>query len=219
VLFRSDADGPGIERKAAGGRGEIERLTAITGDGGPHSVTPDGKTLVLTQVDPSTGRDLWMLDLAGDRTPRPLVVEARAQSNAVVSPDGRWLAYHSEDVGAIFVRPFPNVAGGSWEVVPAGAKWPLWSRDGKELFFVNERGLMAIGIDASQETFRWTSPHVVLPALYSNFQGLVGARNYDLSADGKRFLVIKDAPREPTASAFVVVLNWFEELKRRVPAK
>jgi serine/threonine-protein kinase len=219
VFFRSDVDGPGIYRKAGDGSGEIERIVGVKGDGGPHNVSPDGKTLVFSQVDPTTGRDLWMLDLAGDRTPRTLVVEPGPQSNGVISPDGRWLAYHSEDVGATFVRPFPDTGGGRWEVVPSGSKWPLWSRDGRELFYVSAQGMMAVDVETSQQTFRWKSPRVLFPASYYGFVGLAGARNYDLSPDGKRFLLIKDKVREQSAAALVVIQNWSEELKVLAPAK
>ena len=219
MLFRSDLDGPGIYRKAGDGSGAIERIVGVKGDGGPHNVSPDGKTLVFSQVDPATGRDLWMLDLAGDRTPRPLAVEPGPQSNGVISPDGRWLAYHAEDVGAIFVRPFPDSAGGRWEVVPTGSKWPLWSRDGRELFYVSPQGVMAVDVETSQQTFRWKSPRLSFSTSYFGFVGLAGARNYDLSPDGKRFLLIKDKPHEQSAAALVIVQNWFEELKLLAPAK
>jgi eukaryotic-like serine/threonine-protein kinase len=218
VLFRSDTNGGNsIDRRAADGSGQAERLTPVVGDGSPHTVSPDGRTLVFAQVDPTTGRDLWRVDLVGDRTPQPLVVEPGGQSNAVISPDGRWLAYHSEDAGAVTVRPFPNVSAGRWDVVSNGAKWPLWSHNGRELFFVTAQGIESVTVDSTQAGFRWTSPRVVVPTMYANFPGLGGPRNYDLSADGTRFLVIKAAETEGRNTSFVLVQNWFEELRTPGP--
>jgi Tol biopolymer transport system component len=113
----------------------------------------------------------------------------------------------------VIVRPFPNVAGGRWDVATAQAKWPLWGRDGRELFYVTDRGIVSVAIDTSQGSFRWASPQIVVPKLYSNFTGPTGPRNCDISADGKRFLVIKDADTGGRNGAFVIVQNWFDELR------
>jgi Tol biopolymer transport system component len=217
VLFRSDVDGPAIYRKASDGGGSIERVTPVVGDGSVHAVTPDGKRIIYAQISQSTSRDLWMVDLEGKETPQPLVVEPGDQANAVISPDGRWLAYHSSEAGEIYVRPFPNVADGKWQLVTKGAKWPLWSRDGKELFYVTTRGIMSIAVDTSQRTFHWGGPTLLFEASYSSFPGLAGPRNYDQALDG-RFLVIKES-EATTPGALVVVKNWFDEIRRLAPAR
>jgi Tol biopolymer transport system component len=176
VLFRSDVDGPAIYRKASDGGGSIERVTPVAGDGSVHAVTPDGRKIIYAQISQNTARDLWMVDIDGKDKPQPLVVEPGDQANAVISPDGRWLAYHSSEVGEIYVRPFPNVVDGKWQLVTKGAKWPLWSRDGKELFYVTARGIMSIAVDTSQPTFHWGSPTLLFEASYSAFPGLAGPR-------------------------------------------
>jgi len=215
VLFRSDVAGPAIYRKASDGGGSIERVTPVVGDGSVHAVTPDGRTIVYAQISENTARDLWMVDIDGKDKPQPLVVEPGDQANAVISPDGHWLAYHSSEAGEIYVRPFPNVADGKWQLVTKGAKWPLWSRDGKELFYVTARGIMSIAVDTSQPTFHWESPTLLFEASYSAFPGLAGPRNYDQASDG-RFLVIKE--RQGTSpGALVIVKNWFDEIKRLAP--
>jgi len=215
VLFRSDVAGPAIYRKASDGGGSIERVTPVVGDGSVHAVTPDGRTIVYAQISENTARDLWMVDIDGKDKPQPLVVEPGDQANAVISPDGHWLAYHSSEAGEIYVRPFPNVADGKWQLVTKGAKWPLWSRDGKELFYVTARGIMSIAVDTSQQTFHWGSPTLLFEASYSAFPGLAGPRNYDQAPDG-RFLVIKE--RQGTSpGALVIVKNWFDEIKRLAP--
>ena len=220
VFFRSDIDGrPGIYRKASDGGGAIEWITAVAGDGSIHSFTPDGKSVVYAQVDPKTARDLWMIDVDGKQKPQPLVVEPGDQANAVVSPDGRWIAYHASEIGEIYVRPFPNVDAGRWQLVPSGAKWPVWSRDGRELYYVTTRGgITAMGIE-TKETPQWSSPKLLFDTTYVGFQGLAGPRNYDLSPDGRRFLVIKEGAAAQPSSELIVVEHWIEELKRLLPTK
>jgi len=218
VLFGSNLEGPGVYRKASDGSGAIEKVTPVVGDGSPNNILPDGKTLLFSTIDPATGRDLWAVNLEGKPIPRPLIVDPGVQGNPVISPDGRWLAYQDESEGVVFVRPFPNVAAGRWQVSPPGSKWPLWSRDGRELFYLSGANLMAVAVDATQQTFQWTSASVLFQGSYSGFPGLTGPRNYDLSPDGRRFLMIKDhATPEQSAGVLIVVENWFEELKRLVP--
>ena len=217
VLFRSDVDGPAIYRKTSDGGGSIERVATVVGDGSVHAVTPDGRTIIYAQISQNTARDLWMADIEGKEKPQPLVVEPGDQANAVISPDGRWLAYHSSEVGEIYVRPFPNVADGKWQLVTKGAKWPLWSRDGKELFYVAARGIMSIPVDTSQTTFHWGSPTLLFESSYSSFPGLAGPRNYDQAPDG-RFLVIRDS-QGTSPGAIVAVKNWFDEVKRLAPSR
>src|SRR5262249_34856024 len=99
--------------------------------------TPDGKTLVLRTTADKTGPDIGVMQLDGDRTVRPLIQSPGTDANAAVSPDGRWLAYSSEVAGRpdIYVRPFPNINGGTWQVTTDGGARPVWSRDGRELFY------------------------------------------------------------------------------------
>jgi eukaryotic-like serine/threonine-protein kinase len=217
VFFRSDTDGPAIYRKSSDGGGAIERVTPVVGDGSIHAMTPDGKKIIYAQISQATSRDLWMVDVDGKEKPQPLVVEPGDQANAVISPDGRWLAYHASEVGEIYVRPFPNVADGKWQLVTKGAKWPLWSRDGKELFYVAARGIMSILVDTSTPAFHWGTPTLLVEASYSSFPGLAGPRNYDQAPDG-RFLVIKES-QATTPAALVVVKNWFEEIRRLAPGR
>jgi serine/threonine-protein kinase len=216
ILFRSDdeIDGPGVYRKSSDGSGAPERIVSLNSDGGPNSVTPDGKTLIYTRVDAPTNRDLWMVSLEGDRTPRPLVVEPGSQGNAVVSPDGRWIAYDHDD--SIYVRPFPNVAAGGWQVSPPGTKWPVWSRDGRALFYASGQSLMSIPVQPTAQTFQWGAGSKVLEGSYADFSVRGFPRNYDVSPDGQRFLVLKDDTADESPNV-IVVENWVEELKRLVP--
>lgn len=213
VYFRSEADGPGVYEKAADGGGEARKLVAVTGDGSPNAVTPDGKHLLFSQVDPTTGRDVWTLNLS-DGKATVLVNGPGNQGNAVVSPNGRWLAYHEESMGgALVVRPFPDVSGGMWHVVSSGAKWPYWSRDGQELFYQTGRSIRAVRVEADGGSFKWSPSRLLFEGPYLGFGGLTGPRNYDVAADG-RFLVIKDERGiGDAATEIVVVQNWIAELQ------
>jgi serine/threonine-protein kinase len=143
--------------------------------------------------------------------------------NGEISPDGRWLAYQSNESSQdeIYVRPFPSVADGRWPISTGGGSQPLWARNGRELFYRHGNSLLSVPVETTT-TFRAGTPTTLFEGAYlSPPVGLAG-RTYDVSGDGQRFLMIKDAPAgDPNApsASIVVVLNWTEELKRLVPTK
>jgi serine/threonine-protein kinase len=161
-----------------------------------------------------------LLPLVGDRRPVPLVQTAFVEANGELSADGHWLAYQSNESGRpeIYVRPFPNVATGKWQVSTSGGTRPLWARNGQELFYESMGALMRVPLTTGS-TFAAGNPTKLLDGPY--FFGAPG-RTFDVSPDGRRFLMIKDAdvPDAPAPSArLVLVQHWFDELKRRVPTK
>ena len=139
------------------------------------------------------------------------------ESHGETSPDGRWLAYQSDESGEtqVHVRPFPDANGGHWQVSASGGTKPVWSHDGKELFYLAGRAMMSVPIQTAP-TFSAGNPAKLFEGRYS--PGL-SSRAYDVSKDGQRFLMIKEssatAEANPSPVNMVVVLNWFEELKRR----
>lgn len=153
---------------------------------------------------------------------KTLVQTNFAEFGPDISPDGRLIAYQSSESGAfqIYVRPYPAVDAGRWQVSPDGGAKPLWARTGRELFYVDTSGnLMSVPVQTTGSTFTYGNATKVFDAKYYN--GFFG-RNYDVSADGQRFLIIKDAAQSSqtsTPASLVVVLNWTEELKRAVPAR
>ncbi|HEY4579593.1 MAG TPA: hypothetical protein VIG89_01040, partial [Candidatus Acidoferrales bacterium] len=135
------------------------------------------------------------------------------------SPDGRWLAYQSNESGnnEVYVRPFPGT-GGKWQISTGGGYMPKWSRNGKELFYrTTDSKIMVATYTASGDSFRADKPQLWSPGQFAPFGGGVG--NFDLHPDGKRFAVLKSQGTEqaPAVNKVNIVLNWFEELKRRVP--
>ena len=204
-----------LYRRFADGTGSDERLTTSphTQFGTP-SFRPDGTRVVFTEVTPETGEDLMMLSLDGTPRTEPLLRTQFAERNAHISPDGHWLAYESNESGQeeVYVRPFPNVSDGRWQISSAGGNVPLWARSGRELFFRSGASLMSVSVQTTP-TFSAASP----TKLFEGYLSGLG-RTYDVSRDGQRFLMIKNnSSREQTAATMVVVLNWFEELKARVP--
>ena len=185
----------------------------------PSSVTPDGSRVLFSQG----GRDLMALVLDGSRRVDTLVQTPSNERNGIVSPNGRWLAYDSDSSGRfeIYVRPFPNVnTGQQWLISTAGGIKPLWAHNGRELFYVAPDGaLMAVAV-GSPDAAAWSagSPAKVVAESYYT-RGPGSYRNYDVSSDGQRFLMLKPPPFDPaTAPQIVMVQGWFEELKRLVPS-
>jgi len=177
----------------------------------PRSVTPDGKWLLVAIVSPTTGSDLNLVPLEGEHRTQPLLHAAFNEGNGEISPDGRWLAYQSDESGRVevYVRPFPDVDKGHWQVSTDGGFAPRWSRDRRELFFSDPANVVAAAVRVDGSTFAAGKPVVLFPrASYGS---------YDVGRDG-RFLVIKFGTLNQQQQ-IVIVQNWLEELKARVTSK
>jgi len=219
VVFSSTRDG-GFENlywRAADGTGQVERLTTSPTSQTPYSFSPDGKQLVFTERHPPTGLDLYVLSMEGEFTAEPLLQTPFHERDAAISPDGRWMAYRSNESGSwqVYVRPFPNVEDGRWQVSTGGGISPVWGRQGRELFYRNGEAMMVVSLE-TEPTFSPGSPKVLFTGRYA----ISSVRNYDISLDGQSFLMIKDVEQAEETSArteLIMVLNWFEELKRLVP--
>ena len=230
LIFASQrAGGSNLYWQAADGTGAAERLTESGNQQQPSGVSPDGTRVVFHEVTPMMGNDLMLLTLdgalrppsQGSGEPRPLLQTQFAERNGIVSPDGRWLAYESNSSGRyeIYVRPFPNVADGQWQVSTTGGVRPLWARNGQELFYMApDSALMAVRTEARGTSWNAGPPAKLLEAGYFAAGGNAG-RTYDISPDGQRFLMIEQGGADQTAAPpqIVVVKNWVEELKRLVP--
>jgi serine/threonine-protein kinase len=202
--------------RLADGTGPVQQLMDnSSNDQYPTSFSPDGTRLLFTEYDSSTGFTIRVLPLKGDRT---LASSTTLNGqNAEVSPDGRWLAYQSNESGQseVYVRPFPQLDGGRWQVSTGGGTEPVWARSGKELFYEGLGGaMMSVAVDGGS-AFRAGNPTRLFEWPY-----LVAAqRTYDVSPDGQRFLEIKPFGPQVAPTSLVVVQHWFEELKRLVPSR
>jgi hypothetical protein len=152
----------------------------------------------------------------------PLVQTPFDERNGVVSPDGRWLAYESKGSTGpfeIYVKPYPNVGAGEWPISTAGGTRPLWAPGGQELFFLALDGaMMAVRVDAHASTWSAGTPVKLFRGPYETGSPASG-RNYDVSLDATRFLMVKEAPAvtQATPPQLVVVQHWIEELHRLAP--
>jgi Tol biopolymer transport system component len=213
--------------RAADGTGTTETLTDHLQGGYPMFIAPGGKSLVYVGYSPQGNLGFFVLPLDPKGPPRPLLPDSKALAfNADLSPDGRWIAYDSDESGPyeIYVRPFPAVDGGRWQVSSAGGTKPVWSRSGRELFFLNAAGRMAVVAVQPGAAFNYSKaqPLFEVPPTYL---GSIGSsspfRMFDVSTDGKRFLMVKNLTAGETATgrSIVVVQNWFAELKARMAAR
>ncbi len=185
----------------------------------PHFVaggawSPDGRVLAFFEALPATQRDLSVLEPGGDRQSRPFLVTPANERGPRFSPNGRWIAYVSDTSGRdeVFMNAFPGPSG-AIPVSIGGGREPVWSRDGRELFYRQGDRLMTVAIDdVANPSLR--SPRLLFEGPYQT-DPQVGLPNYDVAPDG-RFLMVSD-PRGLPITRFTIVQNWFEELKRRVP--
>jgi len=223
-LYWIRADGGGEAEPIAGSDGGAEpsRLRF------PSSWSPDGRTLVFLQRPGSTAnhnRDIWTLTL-GDAAPaiRPFLVSTADEPSAELSPDGRYLAYESNQSGRaeVYVQPFPGP--GRREVISIdGGAQPVWARNGRELFYRASQGpgqpmrMMAVDVTLGN-LFTAGRPRVLWEAVGARYPGGTGGRTYDVAPDGRRFLMIqqRDLPPPPLTHV-VLVQNWLDELKRLAP--
>ncbi|MDA2938028.1 hypothetical protein MYX75_07180, partial [Acidobacteria bacterium AH-259-A15] len=204
--------------KAADGTGQVERLTKSPNSQWADSFSPDGKSLVFIEQNPETSYDLHLLAMEGERTSKPLVQTQFAEVGTEISPEGGWMAYMSNESGQleIYVRPFPNVDEGKWQISSDGGREPVWGPQGQELFYRNGETMMVVRIK-TEPIFTAGNPEVLFTGRYVT-RG--GGRQYDISPDGQRFLMIKEAGEAGGTSArqeLIIVQNWFEELKRLIP--
>jgi serine/threonine-protein kinase len=204
---------PNVFWQPADGSGAPERLRESPMLNQPVAFTRDGN-MVVAEVVPGRGRGLIVMTLRPPRQVRPLLDNA---SNADVSPDGRWMAYGSTQSGQfeVYVTSFPD-ARGRWQISTGGGRQPAWSRDGRELFYRDFSGaLIAVPVTLSPAFTAGPGRTLFAHPAYVGAGSSLSDRTYEVSPDGRRFLMLRmsDEPRRTLA----VVQNWFDELKRRVP--
>ena len=226
VFFASVRNGPwNIYDVAANGTGQVSRVVTANTIQIPQAFAPDGRTLVFSEVTSDTGLDLALLDVSDDSEVVGSIRTEFRDSAGVVSPDGRWLAYVSDESGEdqTYVRPFPDLDAGRWQISSGFGVAPVWGPDSRELFYqtVDNSGdtaVMRVTI-ATEPEFRSATPSALFQGAYRLGEG-AAAHAYDISPDGQRFLMVKEDldVNEPAAQPRIAVtLNWAEELTRLVP--
>ncbi len=213
IVFTSYRKGPGdLYQKVSTGAGSDEMLLATSYRKIPTAWSPDGRFIAFHVLQPKTSWDLWVFSLA-DRKLIPYLQTEFAEYGAEFSPDGRWVAYVSAESGRpeIYVQPFPG-PGGKWQISTAGGWMPAWRRDGKELFYIaSDRKLMVARVRTGS-TFEAEIPEPLFESKGKTFGGLT-RRQYDVSADGERFLV-NWAMEEESSAPITLVQNWTAKARR-----
>lgn len=200
----------GIYRKETEGGAPPELLLRSPTLAVPKSWSPDGRYLIYAQINPRTGADLFALPIGKpDAHPLVLAQTQATEDQGQFSPDGRWVAYTSNESGQseIYVIPFPPAAnGGRWIVSRGGGVMPRWRRDGKELFYISpDWKMMAVDVNTNP-SFQSGTPHALFETDMVDTGIRTGPMSWDLAPDGKRFLIITENSQE--TSSMYLILNW-----------
>jgi Tol biopolymer transport system component len=227
IAFSAERKGRGdVYLRASNGAGAEEELVAGGLNGNPLDWSPDGRFILFSVPRPNQGSDLWILPRFGDRKPFPFLQTPFNEARGRFSPDGRWIAYVSNESGRneVYVAPFlesrrtPTAdalvrPGGKWQVSVAGGAWPRWRRDGREIFYLAlDNKLMVAAVNAQGSAFEVDGVRPLFDARVIPNQGF---SMFDVSADGQRFLIntlAEDSPSAPTP--ITLVINWAAGLKR-----
>ena len=218
LTYASDKGGPdNMYSKALDGSGSEERILASDRANYPFAWTADGR-LIFVMPDPIRLQDIMVLRPGENTDPTPVLATQFGEGAPALSPDGRWLAYVSNESGRneVHVRPFAD-SGERVTISIDGGNEPVWSPDGHELFYRSGDAMMAVDVSANPE-FVAGRPRPLFEG--SHERTLALWPNYDVSRDGQRFLMVKAIDEGRQGSTQInVVLNWHEELKRLVPAQ
>jgi Tol biopolymer transport system component len=206
-------------QRASSGAGSEDLLLESNVEKYPSDWSRDGRFVVYTANDPKTKQDIWILPMnpnpkgaGGERKPFLFLQTEFNETRATFSPDGRWIAYESDESGRyeVYIRPFPG-PGGKWQVSTSGGTRPRWRRDGKELFYLAlDDKIMAAEIKLGSATVDVGS---VWPLFQSRPFSIGGRDIYDVG-DGQRFLVASPGNVE-SSSPVTLVVNWTGEIKKK----
>jgi serine/threonine-protein kinase len=225
IVFASNRAGAfNVYVQNADGTGPAQRLSVGPSSEYPTTITADGLRVICNQlVNSQVG--IVRLALASrapgePSRPESLINTPFEEVGAQISPNGRYLAYQSNESGRfqVYVRPFPNVSAGHWQVTREGGSNPMWARNGAELFYLDgSTAMTAVPVQTEGETFEAGNPKTLFDARMYTADG---TRAYDASPDGSRFILIKDsatADSKMAPAGIFVVLNWLEDLRAGLP--
>jgi serine/threonine-protein kinase len=214
IVFTSYRGGQyGLFWTPADGSGPEERLVASPNFLHPYSFSSDGKLLAYSEQNPQTSDDIWILPMDGERKPQLFLRTPSQERFPALSPDGQWIAYQSDESGRpeIYVQPFSR-GGGRAQISINGGMNPRWAPTARELFYLQAENFMAVPVE-TKPTLRAGMPRALFEIAFTD-----SGHFYDPSADAQKFVFIVPNEQQAAAKQINVVLNWFEELNRRLPA-
>jgi eukaryotic-like serine/threonine-protein kinase len=215
LIFSSERPFFDLYRRAADASRPAEALLAGSYDRYTGAVSRDGKLFAFVLAAP--GGELWTVSLEGEPKATRYFANGFNLGHPVLSPDGRWMAYDSDESGGgvdVFIQSFPDPELKRLKVSPAHGSEPMWTQGGRELVYRDGEKVMAVSIDLANGTSG--PPRVLFAGPYPDNPGWTRPRSYDVTPDGSRFLMTR-LPGEQSPPRIVVVLNWFEELQAKVP--
>jgi len=232
VVFGSSRDGVwNLSWQAANGTGPVESLHTSKNPLAAVTWSADGRSLIFMVMMDMDNSDIWVLSLDGESTARPLMGQGYNEKCPAISPNGRWIAYCSDESGRfeVYVRPFPNVDDGKWLISTRGGEYPIWAPDGRELYYDNYPDQMMVVTIETEPAFAAGNPEVLFQGDYvlASHSG-PDVSPYDISPDGKRFLMIKEEKEVQESdevveispiTELIVVDNWDEVLRGLAPAQ
>ena len=218
VAFNSDREGSifQIYRKDASGAGQEERLTEGPNWKAPLDWSRDGKYLLYRERAPKTDQDVWALPLEGDRKPIPIAQTPFVENTGQISPDGKWVAYSSNESGRgeVYVRASPwaeGAAGGRWQVSNDGGAEPKWSADGRRIFYETGDGkIIAATVRTGSAGFQTDTPRELFKAGHDAGQ----LHSFDVTGDGQKFVLLMPAGGAQGGAPLTVIANWQAALRK-----
>ncbi len=220
LVFSSNRDGKGISLYEKPVSGAVPERLLLEAEQGvnliPLDISLDETFLVFTKGR-GASRDLWMLPLSGDRKPVPYLATPFDEGGAMLSPNGRWLAYVSNESGLyqVVVQPFPDPSKGKWQISIGGGLGPRWKRDGRELYYFDATGRIVAVPVSTDSAFQFGKAAPLFEVPFPVAASLTSSLPYDVAADGQRFLL--SVPLNRVASApptpLTVTLNWTAAIK------
>ncbi len=218
LIYSSEHPTYDLYRRAADASRPAQPLVTGGYDRYTGRASSDGRLLAYMLSEPTKGSELWTARLQGKPTPtRYLANSGFNLAHPAISPDGRWMAYDSDEAGRVevYVQSFPDPSLKRWKISPSYGSEPLWTRDGRELVYRKGDSVMAVSLDLANG--RVGQPVPLFAGPYPDNPGWTRPRSYDVSADGERFLLTRVREGRP-APRIAVVLNWFDELRAKIPA-
>jgi eukaryotic-like serine/threonine-protein kinase len=215
ILFEARGVSGGLAfQETAPDGGDMTEVLKSKANASPWDWSPDGRWLIYSVTDPQTREDLWLLPMQGEGKAEPFLVTGFSESDGAFSPDGRFVAYVSDESGEpeVYVRSFPASTGGKWRISVGGGYQPRWRRDGKELFYVQQEGRFMSADVATSPAFRTGTPKFLFQASIFGGGASTGNHYWDVAKDG-RFLV-NTVENGAASSEVTVVLNWLAGLKK-----